>query len=191
MRGRPRSIDYDEVRRLHTGGASVAELAERFGVSAHPIRCAVNEGFRLRQNAKRKRLSEQKRRPCLGGCGTLVWMHQHGRSGLCIRCLALATATTVREDTLRCSRCHEWKPDEAFPRRSRTVARRGRASLCTPCGTIERQALRERRKIPCDRCGKPRLPAGEKGARENDTGLCLDCYQATRARSGRYAGSAR
>lgn len=176
-RGRPRSFDYDEARRLRTGGATVAELCERFGVSEHAIRCAINETYRLKQNAKGAAISERKREPCRGGCGTLVWMHQPGRSGFCIRCSAIERTTTAREDTLQCARCDDWKPDDDFPRRTAAVARRGRAPICRPCETIARQERRERRKIPCEECGAPRLPAGEKGAREHDTGLCLSCYR--------------
>lgn len=92
-------------------------------------------------------------------------------------------APSVRESELRCATCREWKPDEAFSlSRTVTPARRGRHRTCSTCATAVRRDYRNRHKIPCDRCGAPRLPQSEKNggtraATVRDTGLCITCYR--------------
>lgn len=176
----PRKFDHDEARRLRAEGLFYREIAERFGVSTQAVLRACDPRVRARMDMASAERHRRNRKPCKGGCGRLVWMHMTGRNptGYCIQCLD--TSTSVRETTLRCSECGEWKPDAEFGWAGRNKARRFRHAYCKPCQAPTRQAYRERHKIPCVKCGKPRLPANEKhkpGVK--DTGLCLACYQET------------
>lgn len=77
-----------------------------------------------------------------------------------------------------CRTCKTFKYPEAFGAgvKFKDVRPQGFHESCRVCLTKLRQDYRERHKVPCDRCGKPRLPAGEKGSRKNDSGLCKACY---------------
>lgn len=87
---------------------------------------------------------ERQRRPCLGGCGTMVWMHNKTRSGLCPTCSGeQRAAPNVRESELRCTQCGSWKPDEDFSAEKRAT-RRGRRTWCRECETAKRRELRRR-----------------------------------------------
>jgi hypothetical protein len=182
---RPRSFDYDEASRLRQEGMTLTDLALHFGVSLHAVKYATDPDFRERANEESRRRAKEGRATCLGGCGRLVYPHFPSRpqwTGYCNTCYAARSTDTVRTKTLRCTRCDRWKPDESFPHRSSNIARRGRAVHCRPCQTLARQDYRERHKIPCDQCGKPRLPHREKGNRVQDSGLCKTCYIASISR---------
>lgn len=177
-----RAFDHDEAIALHAADPktwTLQRLAEHFGVSDSAIDRVVNPRRRKQMQEHSNRwLHENRREPCKGGCGRLVWTTVKGRSGLCPRCLGLSLATTVRPDSLRCSACHEWKPDAEFPRKRATIARRGRHQECRRCQTITRQRRRLARAIPCVRCGKLRsYDTGAKARGDSDTGLCLACYR--------------
>ena len=57
----------------------------------------------------------------------------------------IAEVTSVREDTLKCSSCRMWKPDDAFTSNVSDKHRRGRHNQCTPCQTIARRKYRHKR----------------------------------------------
>lgn len=172
---RPRAFDWDEARRLQAEGLTYTAIAKRLGVRYQSVRRACDE-------AVRERIAAYQRTGVCPDCGTQTTRYAGGVSSRCPRCAGKRAATTVRPDTLQCLRCREWKPDSAFPRnRGGALVRRGRHDSCRVCGTVIRREYRERHKIPCESCGKPRLPAGEKGSGigRRDTGLCRDCYRAT------------
>lgn len=182
--GRPRSFDHAEAGRLRAAGVPVAEIAARLGVSTNSVYSATADPARRERRRQRQAERFQDAKvPCAAGCGRLVsrpMPSRPRRTGLCAPCLGAAISVTVRPDTLLCSRCEKWKPDEDFPHRHDALTRRGRHPLCRPCGTIVRQEFRDKRKIPCDRCGAPRLPQSEKSRGEwGDSGLCRPCYIAS------------
>lgn len=141
-----RAFDHDEAKVLRAAGWSYAKLADHFGVSVGAVRRVCDPRVRQRMDQQAAAFIEKQRQPCLGGCGALVWMHQKnaGRSGLCPTCMAIQKAAAgVREDTLRCSKCREWKPDDEFGRQTRPT-RRGRRNRCRVCETADRRALRRK-----------------------------------------------
>ena len=56
--------------------------------------------------------------------------------------------TSVREDTLRCSGCRQWLPDEAFSLERRKLSRRFRGSECTDCGKARLRSFRQQVNLP-------------------------------------------
>jgi hypothetical protein len=157
--------------------------------------------LRAQRNAyARAWMREHSRKPCRGGCGALVWTHVKGRTGYCIRCVKERVFRhNVRADTLRCTRCGQWKPDDAFYRvtgRS-AIVRRGRKAHCSDCENESRQAYRDRRRVPCRHCGQPRTHPAERGRpdlpSDRDTRLCVECYRRLRlsaVKAGRWAKEA-
>ena len=174
----PRRFDHDEARRLYRSGkVSKGWLAQKFGVSFAAIDRVVNPA-RANQMAARNALAQ---RSICATCGAPCSFNRYRRDvPRCLACWNKEQTTSVREDALWCSTCQEWKWDTAFPWDQRRPGRRGRHEQCTECGTKARRAYRERCKVTCARCGKPRLPAGEKNGKyrgHRDTGLCQDCYR--------------
>jgi len=143
-----REFDHDEARRLRAEDPkrwSYRALAEHFDVSYTAVQRLFNAHAEERLNRHTLRWARRRRRPCLGGCGTLVWAHTKNRTGYCLRCIgAQFAAANVREAELRCTRCGEWKPDDQFYRRRSNHARRGRATHCKPCSAIDRREHRHR-----------------------------------------------
>lgn len=145
-----RAFDHDEARRLHAEDPrhwTYTRLADRYGVSCQGVRRVLdNEVNRKMGEYSLAYARRHYRAPCKGGCGTLVWAaHRKGRTGYCTQCVAKTRAPqNVRPSELRCSRCGEWKPDAEFYRRSASVARRGRTTLCKPCSAIERREFRHK-----------------------------------------------
>lgn len=143
--GRPRLVDYDEVRRLYaTGEWTQKQLAERFGVSVMPIQRAVNP----RAVAYQRQYLKDHRVSCASGCGALVYTNGQ-RTLLCRACFAKTQRTAIREDSLKCHGCKEWKPDAEFPHSRPMLARRGRHNFCRACCTAQRREYRDARKVPC------------------------------------------
>lgn len=190
--GRPRIVDRKDARRRFDLGWRISDIASHYGVSLHAIQVAIHPEFDARQRASSLRCAKAKRRPCEVCGSVLVWMHygpdnpNHAPDGraVCVRCRGLERAVTVRETTLLCSKCHEWKPDEDFPKEARRIARRERHHFCRACSTIEKREWRLRNAVPCKQCGGPRGADSDYSAeykRGRKTGLCKTCYQASRA----------
>jgi hypothetical protein len=142
-----RKFDHDFARELRAEGMTYQQLADHFSVSVTALEIVFNAKIRTRNRAGTARRNRELREPCLGGCGALVWRHGaqgRARTGYCPACSGLRRATTVRETTLRCSLCGEWKPDEAFPLQRAAKARRARAGDCRSCQTIRRREHRKR-----------------------------------------------
>ena len=131
-----RKFDYEEARRRHAAGESLASIAAWAGVSVTRIRHVVfpEEGERARARADAYRWA-------CPDCGAPT-THKGSR---CKTCAALAQATSVRSTELQCVICKEWKPDEDFPhnRAARSVWR-GRHSTCRACQTTTRRERRRR-----------------------------------------------
>ena len=171
--GRPRLVDYDEVRRLYvTGEFTYQDLANRFGVSTFPIQRAV----RPETAEKQARWHQQHKVPCAAGCGRMVYRDWYGGERLCRSCWADEIRTSVQPGALRCVVCKVWKPDDAFPCSRAEPHRRGRHSNCRACQASVRQASRLNRRVPCANCGKPRLHPNDSRPGKPSTGLCRVCY---------------
>lgn len=141
-----RAFDHDEAIALRESDPETwtyAALAEYFGVSSVAVARVLDPDRRERMAAAALEHARGKRKPCKGGCGTLVWTHMKGRSGYCIPCYGkVRAADDVRETELRCTKCREWKPDDEFAR-GKTRGRRGRRTYCRPCDSAARKAYRE------------------------------------------------
>lgn len=141
-----RKFDHDECRRLRGDGWTYPALADHFGVSEAAIGRVVNPHRRDRVAAT----SARKMRAVAGACRcgrpmTYASMSYHRRLGQeprCIRCQGLDNATSVRADTLLCSTCRRWLPDDAFAAARAKAARRHRHQQCRPCNTAEKRARR-------------------------------------------------
>lgn len=141
-----RKFDHDEARARRSEGWSYTALAKLFGVSDMAVRRVCDPKVRADMDARTIEWMRQNWRiDCRGGCGALVWAVPKGRSGYCVQCLAKrATATDVRPDVLRCTKCREWKPDVLYPKSDRKwTSRRGRKSWCTACDSAARRARRQ------------------------------------------------
>ncbi len=186
-RAYPRRFDHEECRRLREEtGWSGARLARHFGVSTSRVYQVIDPRSQERVTRQRAEHIRGMRRPCLGGCGRLVWMHMAGRSGYCVTCSARRRTKGVRPTTLLCSTCDRWLPDEDFHRRSDAINRRHRTNDCRTCSTAHRRRRRDRRKVPCVRCGRPRLHWKDIGAVSRggvDTGLCGACFNESHPRA--------
>jgi hypothetical protein len=141
-KGPARRFPHEEAQALHAQGMSVRKIADRFGVTETAIRRVCNPSIRARMDAAALRwMRENKREPCLGGCGALVWTAVAQRTGYCPACWQAADG--VREDGLLCRKCDEWKPDDEFGRgASAPKARRGHRSWCRVCDALARRAHR-------------------------------------------------
>jgi hypothetical protein len=177
-----RRFDHEEATRRRQEGVPVTQLADEYGVGTTAIYFATTPD----RNPSRVARQRQWRLTQCSVCGGPAQKQTYrGDAPRCRSCAAAASATSVRGDTLHCCTCDRWLPDSAFPSDRRQRARRYRHRQCTACQTAARTAYRERKKVPCSRCGKPCLPKSEKAAAKNrahlqDTGLCGACYRANR-----------
>jgi hypothetical protein len=185
----PRRFDHDEAVRRHAAGESYEALAAEYGVSTAAVYQAVKRltdpAWRTQHVSYSRHYQRRRyRRPCVRGCGRLAWHHgSRPNAGVCQRCVAAERATTVAADTLRCSECGEWKPDDQFHRQQANISRRGRHGVCRDCSAAARQRSRLRHRTPCVNCGQPRQP----DPRHPDSGLCRACFTELRLRGKRVA----
>lgn len=176
-----RKFDWDEARRLRSEGFPVHQIALRLGVSDNAVYSATDPDARLRMIALRCRL--QTSGVCTG-CGAPC-SHRPGHADRCRLCWADSVTTTVRDDTLRCASCEEWKPDDAFPWyaenvRHANVRRRGRRQHCRACDNRKRvERRRQNQWRPCERCGT--RCSGRDPRHGPGPDLCIDCYRAGRS----------
>jgi len=138
-------FDWDDARRRRAAGGTYTALAREYGVHINTVRLACNDVERQKSNA---RVSAYQRsgicRDC-GAAGVVPLALAHGtRNGRCRPCAAKAAASSVREDTLRCVTCREWKADADFPSNRTETARRGRHTSCRPCLTELKRGWRAR-----------------------------------------------
>jgi hypothetical protein len=142
-----RTFDHDKARALHEADPlrwTCAELARYFDVNYNSVRRILDPSEDARTRSRAAQWFRDHRVPCKGECGRLVYGHHKGRTGYCRSCVGGHLTSSVRESELKCGRCGEWKPDEAFPHRHKAKARRGRHSQCRACATLARQDHRLR-----------------------------------------------
>lgn len=169
-----RKFDWDEARDRRAAGESVRSLAAEYGVSRTAIRRAIDPATYAQMAETTSRFMRSG--TCVDCGGQCSRYHER-----CIPCQARSQATTARDGELQCMICREWKPDAAFPRnRSEKHGRRGRHGRCRSCDTKERQAYRERMKVPCVFCGSPTLPPSEKPTHGAAFPRCRTCSYARR-----------
>ncbi len=141
-----RMFDHDEAIRMHAEDPEMwtpTGLAEHFDVSLAAVQRILDPVARERMARKANAWARRQRRPCLGGCGTLVWHHKPGRSGYCIECVGLLRASDgVREHELLCRHCGQWKPDSEFSK-GRARGRRYKRTHCRACSTEIRREFRQ------------------------------------------------
>jgi len=79
--------------------------------------------------------------PC-PDCGKKI----HRSSSCCVDCFRKRKAeATVRPTTLKCCKCHKWKPDKEFHlRKEGSPTRRNRRGECKDCAKKRRQSYRRR-----------------------------------------------
>lgn len=191
--GRPRGFDWGEAVRLHESGVSLAEISRRLGVSTRAVTRAVNPNARAKMDEISQRMARNRRQPCLGGCGKLVWMHAVGRNptGYCPQCIRVIKSGDVQDDLLLCQRCEQWKPDDAFCVDPKSPRRRSRRPYCRACDTEVRQEYRLRNKQPCVVCGAPSLPSTEKRSSGFHQPRCRKCYDESRRKAESTTGVGR
>ena len=171
-----RKFDWDEAKRLRKEGMPLARIGALLGVSYAAIDRVTNP-VRYAQMRHSNDVYQ-----CSGtcvDCGATISRNGTKPVARCRPCQARNLTTTVRDETLRCFRCGEWKPDDAFTlSTSRQYEhRRRRIAMCRTCDTRARQAYRLRRKVPCaNGCGTLVLPPNETGS-QYPTGLCRNCWQ--------------
>ncbi len=139
----PRRFDWDDARRRYANGEKIGTIARSVGVSWTAVQRVVVPGrFEQMRDAQRQ---WQKTGVC-DNCGGPMnrSSRSSGRSLVCPTCAATARRTTIRETTLLCVGCREWKPDDDFPRNRVEASRRGRHTSCRACQTVQRRERRHR-----------------------------------------------
>ena len=188
----PRAFNHDQARALYGQGISMRRLAVHFGVSDAAVLRVVNPDVR-------ERMSRAANAKIMSGtcdhCGgpTVLDRYRNGDPGdgklLCKTCRGRERRTRYRLDELgqlaavHCSACDTWQPPEEFGPSAvaKWLAGERPRSECRTCQTASRTAYRNRRRVPCTRCGKPRTHPDELGnerRKKRDTGLCEDCFKA-------------
>lgn len=188
-----RKFDHDEARARHAAGETIGDLAREYGVDYHAVWQVVTPGAQAAVLANNKRWRTTTCDICGGpAMRNIAGKKEHNPDGrvLCLRCRAnekrerllfndAGELVAVRCSNLDCANGERWQPPDRFTRghRHREVREGGIHTQCRACQTRSRQRWRERRKVPCVNCGKPRL--GDETRRRRDTGLCLACYRAS------------
>lgn len=132
-----RKFDHDAARARHAAGESYLTIARDLGVSDAAVRRVCDPAVRARMQEATDRYQHS---GVCRDCGKKGVSPYYGR---CRECASLASATTVRPDSLHCVTCDEWKPDDAFAK-GVTAARRYRHQQCRVCATGEKARWRER-----------------------------------------------
>lgn len=188
------SLRRQQARSYRRQGFTYKRIAELMGISeAWAYLLCVDEQY---AKNKARSIARQASGVC-PDCGGPMTRPEHGGYtigkpyGRCQSCRikkvrAESHARAVNGETARCGMCKAYKPFDAFAARPLRRVLNGETYRlhCRECDTAARRAYREQRKVPCDNCGKPRLPAIEKIGRKRrgtvkDTGLCLACYRAS------------
>jgi predicted RNA-binding Zn-ribbon protein involved in translation (DUF1610 family) len=132
-----RAFDYEEARRRHANGESVSDLAREYGVSSDRVRQVVFPEVGRRADERKAAY-----RYVCPDCGERIATRKNAR---CRPCSVVRMRVSVREDTLQCVTCQQWKPDEDFPSNRSEEHRRGRHTSCRSCQTINKRAYRKRK----------------------------------------------
>lgn len=147
MSNHNRKFDWDIAKRLRDEGMTYNDIAKQLGVTKMAVVYAVDDDLRRKQRAYHSEWQKASKRwvgTCID-CGdpatrTRGYGSRHGR---CRACAAKTLTTTVREDTLRCSCCGLWLPDEEFHNQAQRKHRRGRHGICRPCSAVMKRDWRQ------------------------------------------------
>jgi len=146
MSERIHKFDWDEARRRHAGGETYAQLARVYGVSYQAVQYACDE--KRREQVRRMSALRQRSGFCRDcgapGCVPAALVDGVRRHGRCRSCATKAATTSVRETTLWCFNCSEWKQDAGFPGNRSMQRRRFRHTQCRTCQTWAKRSWRER-----------------------------------------------
>lgn len=165
-----RTFDYDDATARRAAGERVKDIASSLGVSAFAVYRATDAAFRARNDALVYEALRAKRKPCLGGCGRLVWMHIAGRTGFCTRCLAAKGRAergpnhgSESEYSYGC-RCVLCKAASAEAKRLRR--HRSRKPCSHGCGTLVDSIDRRdpAKPLECRKCARRRVAAERRVA---------------------------
>ncbi len=195
-----RKYDHDECRRLYAQGASVSELAERYGVTTTAITICVDPEARARNYARASAFYKTSCEDCGNPCLIASAPMKRAKSGrsLCAICSAKERRENVQVDgdgtviAVHCASCKEWKPAEAFGKGKRYPDLRegGFHNGCRACNVAMRRAYRNRHKVPCEGgCGRlvegkgrvqtntrPERPGGRGQLDPDRPHLCAECW---------------
>lgn len=174
-----RKFDHEDAIRRFREGETVAAIAEDVGVSYTAVKRVVDPRTRAQMNLA---ILARTRR-CVD-CGA----PKSVAGERCVACSGRVRRAQHwnKDGLLRCRRCSSYKHPREFSYDADNTTRDYYSDYCRPCASQARQDYRERRKIPCLRCGAPCLPASEKlrpDRPSRDTGLCLECFRASHARA--------
>lgn len=179
-----RKFDWDEAKRLYDEEQiPMTWLAAKYRVSVSGIRRIVKPGERERMAIYQREAAIGKGRCEACGAATNRVAQQHG-SRFCKNCANKRMQTSVRETTLQCGVCKQWKPDDQFARTSQAMFahRRGHRRDCRVCSTLIRKRYRETHRILCKGgCGRLVSPSDQrmsKKQRQSKTlrvGYCPSC----------------
>lgn len=140
-------FDWEEARRLRAEEKlPFKEIGRRLGVTESAVERVCNLETLRRSRVKGRSAEERERQrermtaPCPCGRGH-YWPYNSTR---CRTCADEAQITTVREDSLRCTKCKTWMPDEKFPRNRSQHHRRSRGSECLSCDAARKRESRRR-----------------------------------------------
>lgn len=185
----PRRFDHDAARTLLAAGFYQKDVAAMLGVSSRSVwRIASDRNARVtseRQKAAYRVSCSKCGDPCVSAeHPSKIGKGRRPPIAICRSCEGRSRRKRFRYDELGqvgavlCFTCKTFKHPEAFGAgwKYKDVRPEGFHNSCRACLTKLRQDYRERHKVPCDRCGNLRLPAGEKGNRVKDSGLCKVCY---------------
>lgn len=138
----PRKFDWEDARRRYEHGHTFTEIAQDFGVTWAAINRIISPGaYERYANASR---AWQLTGTC-DICGASATRRAKGLPTRCRDCSAKSLATSVRDTTLWCATCKQWKPDDQFSRsNSVSKLRRGRHRQCAACNTIKKRDWRNR-----------------------------------------------
>ena len=127
-----RKFDHDDARVRYASGETLTALAHRYGVSLTAVKRVVDPVTNLRMAEAQLLRLEKMRKPCLGGCGRLVWQHGRQASGYCPTCHGLrirkATHGTEHYYLRRKCRCELCRAASAAARRERRAKAKVKAA---------------------------------------------------------------
>lgn len=135
-------FDWEQARRLHATGLNFAEIGRQLGVTGSAIErvCKPERLAGTRAYSASRSAIHNSTFKSLCECGRR--QRWHGKP--CRLCHAESQITSVRETTLYCSRCEEWKPDAQFSVNRSHPHRRSRCDWCRECDARAKREYRRR-----------------------------------------------
>lgn len=153
-------FDWDEAKRLHEEeNIPIAWIAAKYRVTPGAIARIVNPGAREAgaEYSRAASIGQGRCEDCGKPTNKYSSYRRADKRSLCKACASRRTRTTVREDSIRCTRCNTWKPDSEFQNSNmpKDKIRRGKRSVCRECSTAIRTAFRHAHRTPClGGCGR-------------------------------------